>query len=135
MKYLKLFFIALPLMAVLDLGWATVVAKDYYASQLGSLVTTHPVIWALVLFYLIYSFAIVYFAVIPGLKAHSLMLAAWNGVLLGLAAYGTYDLVNLGAIAGYPVSVTIVDIIWGMAVTKVVAAITYLIAKNHISFS
>ncbi len=130
MKLFKLFLIVLPFMVVLDLSWAAFVAHSFYADKLGALISTHPVVPALVLFYAMYSFAIAYFAVLPALRAHSFKLALWNGALLGMAAYGTYDLVNLGVLAGYPLSITIVDIIWGVAVTKVVAAIGYALGKK-----
>lgn len=132
MKLLKLTLIVLPFMAIIDGSWAIFIAHDYYASQLGTLLTDTPVVPALVLFYLMYSFAIAYFAVLPALRARSMWTASINGALLGMAAYGTYDLVNLGVLTGYPLSITIVDIIWGMAVTKVCAVIAYFIAKNRV---
>lgn len=132
MKLLKLTLIVLPFMAVMDLAWAVFIAHDYYASQLGTLLTDTPFVLPLVLFYLMYSFSIAYFAVLPALRARSMWTASINGALLGLAAYGTYDLVNLGVLAGYPLSITIVDIIWGMAVTKVSAVIAYFIAKDRV---
>jgi uncharacterized membrane protein len=130
MKLFKLFLIVLPFMTVLDFSWAAFVANKFYADKLGALISTHPVVPALVLFYLLYSLAIVYFAVLPALRAHSFKLALWNGAFLGLVGYGMYDLVNLGVIAGYPLSVTIVDIIWGVVVTMVVAAIGYTLGKK-----
>lgn len=134
MKLFKLTLIALPFMFLLDFSWATVVAKGFYAAQLGALITTQPVMWAIVAFYILYSFAIAYFAVLPALRTHSLKLALWNGALLGLVGYGMYDLVNLGTVAGYSLPVTIVDIIWGVAVTKVVSAITYAVATRWFKF-
>lgn len=132
MRLLKLTLIVLPFMFILDFSWATIVAKDFYASQLGALITTHPVPWAIAAFYIIYSFAIAYFAVLPALRAHSFKLALWNGALLGLTGYGMYDLVSLGTVAGYSFPVTIVDIIWGVVVTKVVAAIGYGLGKKFV---
>jgi uncharacterized membrane protein len=92
--------------------------------------SAHPVVPALVLFYLLYSLAIAYFSVLPALRAHSFKLALWNGAFLGLVGYGMYDLVNLGVITGYPLSVTIVDIIWGTVVTGAVTSIGYLLGKK-----
>lgn len=132
MKLLKLTLIVFPFMVILDLTWAVFIAHSFYAEQLGALISTQPLALPVALFYIIYSFSIAYFAVLPALRAHSLKLALWNGALLGLAAYGTYDLVNLAVIAGYPVSITIVDIIWGVVVTKVVAGIAYQIAKSRV---
>jgi uncharacterized membrane protein len=133
MKLFKLFLITLPFMVLFDFSWAAFIAHDFYSSQLGSLISTHPVVPALVAFYLIYSLAIAYFAVLPALRTNSFKLALWNGAFLGLVAYGTYDLVNLGITTGYPLEVAIVDIIWGVVVTKVVAAIAYVIGKKFIA--
>lgn len=130
MKLFKLFLITLPFMAILDFSWAAFFAHDFYASQLGALISPHPIVWPLVLFYVIYSFAIAYFAVLPALRTHSFKLALWNGALLGLTAYGTYDLVSYGITPGYTLAVTLVDIFWGVAVTKVVAAIAYGLGKK-----
>ncbi|MDB5237467.1 MAG: Protein of unknown function rane [Parcubacteria group bacterium] len=130
MKLFKLFLIVLPFMAALDFSWAAFVANGFYSAQLGALISPHPIVWPLVAFYVMYSFAIAYFAVLPALRAHSLRLALMNGALLGLTAYGTYDLVNYGIVPGYSLAVTVVDIIWGIVVTKVVAAIAYGIGKK-----
>jgi uncharacterized membrane protein len=44
-----------------------------------------------------------------------------RGALFGLVAYATYDLTNLATLAGWPASVTLVDLAWGAAITCVTA--------------
>jgi uncharacterized membrane protein len=51
------------------------------------------------------------------------------GGLLGMVAYATYDFSNLAAIKNWPVVVTIVDIVWGTALSAILASISYFIAR------
>ena len=51
----------------------------------------------------------------------------WRGALLGLVAYGAYDLTNHATIAGWPLSMTVVDIAWGATVTALTSVIAYFI--------
>jgi len=44
-----------------------------------------------------------------------------TGALLGLIAYGTYDLTNQATLKDWPLIVTIVDIAWGVIVTALAA--------------
>ena len=47
------------------------------------------------------------------------------GGLLGLVAYGTYDITNLATLKGWPAIVAIVDIVWGTLLTGTIATISY----------
>ena len=132
MKLTKLFLITLPIMFVIDFSWAAFIAKDFYSSQLGALISSHPVVPAILAFYVLYSFAIAYFVLAPALAVRSYKLLAMNATLLGLTAYGTYDLVNLGITPGWPVLVTVVDMIWGMAVTLIVSSAVYFLTTHRL---
>ena len=50
-----------------------------------------------------------------------------RGALLGLVAYGTYDMSNLSTLKNWSVSVTIVDMAWGMTLSAVAATCGYLV--------
>jgi len=50
-----------------------------------------------------------------------LLKVAMTGALLGLFAYGTYDLTNLATLKGWPVFLSILDMAWGTAATSVSA--------------
>lgn len=47
------------------------------------------------------------------------------GAVLGLAAYGIYDMTNLSTLRGWPLHLTIVDMIWGTFLTAVASASGY----------
>ena len=61
------------------------------------------------------------FAVLPALEQGSLLRALWGGALLGLVAYGTYDMTNLATLKGWSSLVTIADMAWGMTVSAIAA--------------
>ncbi len=111
--------------SVLDGVWLTTVAAGFYRRQIGHL-TRAKVHWgAAVGFYLLYVVGVVALAVAPSLAGGSLLDAAGRGALLGLVAYGTYDLTNLAVAKGWPVPVTVVDLAWGTFLTAMVASAGY----------
>jgi uncharacterized membrane protein len=76
-------------------------------------------------FYVVYVAGLMYFAVLPGLRAESLGLAALNGALLGLIAYGTYEITNMATLEGWAWPMVATDMLWGTVLTALVAAIGY----------
>jgi len=108
--------------AVLDLIWLTFVAQTFYRSQLSELRADAVNILAATAFYLVMVTGIVFFAVLPALKADSLWLAAGLGALLGFLCYATYDLTNLATLRNWPVALTFVDLLWGTLLTAAASA-------------
>ena len=128
--YLTLFFIALPIALALDASWIGVIAAGFYHTMFGSFFTTTPNLLAAGLFYVSYTFAIIYFSLIPALKSRSLATAITSGAVLGFTAYMTYDLTNLALLSGWPPFGAFVDIAWGTLFTMLVAGLTYVIATK-----
>jgi uncharacterized membrane protein len=110
----------------LDYIWLSRVARDFYAGSLGSLMRETPDFLAAGIFYLFYIGGIVFFAVMP---AESWKGALLRGAVLGLLAYGTYDMTNLATLKGWPWRMAAVDMVWGMALTGLAAAGGYLAAR------
>jgi uncharacterized membrane protein len=77
------------------------------------------------LFYLVYVGGIIYFAVIPALNSNSWLTAVINGAILGLIAYGTYDMTNLATLKNWSLSVSIVDMVWGLLLTAMASSAGY----------
>ena len=128
--FLKLYGLATVIFLAIDGVWLTVIAKDFYAKQLGYLMSPTPNLLAALLFYLINIVGIVTLVLIPGLKENSLGKVALMAAIYGLCTYATYDLTNLATIKNWPVIITIIDLIWGTTLTTGVAVLSYLIAKK-----
>jgi uncharacterized membrane protein len=122
---LKKFLVTFGIFIALDGVWLTVVAKNFYAQQLGYLMTDTPNLAAAGIFYLIYIVTLLTLVITPALKARSLQHAIMNGALFGLCAYATYDLTNLATIRDWPMLVTVVDLIWGTVLSASVAGASY----------
>jgi uncharacterized membrane protein len=128
--FLKLYFIALPVFFAIDMIWLGLVAKNFYAKQIGFLMKT-DVNWpAAIIFYLLFIVGLVLFVITPALEKHSWINAILFGMLFGLITYATYDLTNLATIKNWPLLVTIVDLIWGMVLAALVSVISFFIATK-----
>jgi uncharacterized membrane protein len=88
-----------------------------------------PVIPAAAVFYLLYIAGLTFLVVLPALAANQLGSAIARGAVLGLLAYGTYDLTNLAIIRGWPVNVTLIDLAWGTVLTAITAGAAFLITR------
>jgi uncharacterized membrane protein len=112
----------------LDAAWLGLVAKDFYQSQIGSLMLDPPNLVAAAVFYPMFVVGIVLFVIHPALEAQSLGRAILFGGLYGLFAYGTYDITNLATIKGWTLAMVLVDMGWGLVVTACAAAAGYAAA-------
>lgn len=113
----------------LDFIWLSTMTSTFYRERMGDLLLDRPNIGAAALFYLVYVAGVVHFAVSPALLNGSWMTALLNGALLGLVAYGTYDMTNLATLKGWPVSVGLVDMAWGTTLTALAGLAGYLVAN------
>jgi uncharacterized membrane protein len=125
--FIKLYSIALPVFLAIDMVWLGVVAKGFYAKQIGALLKTDVNWAAAILFYLLFTVGLVLFVIIPALEKSSWTHALVYGALFGLVCYATYDLTNLALAKDWPLIVTIVDLIWGAVLAASVSVITYFI--------
>jgi uncharacterized membrane protein len=129
-KFITLWLVTVPVFLLIDLVWLGVVARDFYRSQLGSLMADPIVWWAAILFYLLFIGGIILFAVMPALDAGSWTRALLLGAAFGFCAYITYDLTNLATIRGWPITLVVVDIAWGTVLCATVATASQLIGTR-----
>lgn len=126
--FLKLYLIAFPVFLAIDMVWLTLIAKNFYAKQIGYLMAKNPNLFAAFIFYLIFIAGLIVFVITPALDKKMWTQALLAGLFFGLVTYATYDLTNLTTIKDWPLIVTIVDLIWGMFVSAAVSVVTYFIA-------
>lgn len=128
--FLKLYLITLPVFFALDMIWLGLVAKNFYARQIGFLLKPEVNWTAAISFYLLFIAGLVLFVIAPALEKHSFMHALLFGALFGLITYATYDLTNLATMKDWPMLVTFVDLAWGMFLSASVSSIAYLVAAK-----
>lgn len=109
-------------MLVLDALWLGLIATGWYRDALGPLMADPPRWGAALLFYALYPAGLVTWAVWPQRHTPGLRSAALQGALLGLFAYGTYDLTNLAVLRGWPLPLSVLDMAWGATVSALSAA-------------
>jgi len=123
------FVAALIAFGICDFAWLGFVAKDFYQAQIGSLLLTKPNWTAAAIFYPLYTAGVVLFCVEPALAHGTWVRGLVLGMLLGLLAYGTYDLSNLATLKGWTTNLVVVDVIWGMVVSGIAATVGYFAAR------
>jgi len=128
-RYLALYLVTLAGFLVIDLLWLGVIAKDFYARQLGSLMREDVNWTAALLFYAIYVAGVLTLAVWPALQTRSLGRALLLGGILGFVAYAAYDLTSLAVMRGFPPGMVAVDMVWGTVLTGMTAGVGYLAAR------
>src|SRR4030067_1689520 len=126
--FLKLYLIAFTVFLGIDAIWLILIAKSFYAKQIGYLMAKHPNLFAALIFYLIFIAGLIVFVITPALDKKIWMNALLLGAFFGLVTYATYDLTNLATVKDWPLIITIVDLIWGMILSAAVSVITYFIA-------
>jgi uncharacterized membrane protein len=124
-KYLATYAATLIAFLAIDFVWLGFVATRFYRAQLGHMMLEKPLLGVAFAFYALYAVGIVVFAVMPADRDESWRAAALLGALLGLVAYGTYDLTNFSTLKSWPVAMTFVDMAWGVVLTAASATAGY----------
>jgi uncharacterized membrane protein len=112
----------------LDAIWLSKLALGMYRQELGSLLLEKPNLPIAGAFYLLYVVGIVVLAIVPALGG-GWVKATLMGAVLGLVAYGTYDITNLSTLKGWSTRLALIDIAWGTALTAVSATIGYWVVS------
>ena len=115
---------------IFDVIWLFTMYKGFYRPNLNHLLTETPKYLPIIFFYLLYPLGSAILVVLPALNAHHSLLKIYlTGTLLGLIAYGTYNLTNQATLKNWPVFVTIIDMLWGSILTGGVCLISAYITK------
>ena len=102
--------------AFLDAIWLGWLAVDSYQSEMKGMLRDEFITWPWLVFYLMYGFVTMVLAVIAN-KQKPWFYASLDGALLGLAAYGAYNLTNYSILEGFSLTIMLTDWIWGTFLT------------------
>jgi uncharacterized membrane protein len=128
MQILASYGVAFLVLGVLDGLWLVYVARDFYQREIGALLLSDVRKLPALLFYLGYPMGLVLLALTP--RPDSLGMAVARSALLGLVAYGTYDLTNLATLKGWSLRVAMADTAWGAVVSAAAGAAVWWVGKR-----
>jgi len=129
LKYAELYGLTALVFFAFDFVWLSTATSRIYKPYIGDLLLDKPNMPVAAAFYLLYVVGVLFLATLPGYDKGSISDAFLRGAVLGLLAYGTYDLTNLATLKGWAWQVSVIDMVWGTLLTGTVAAVGYLIAR------
>lgn len=122
--WILLWIAAAVLFLAIDMVWLLWLGRGFYVSEIGNLLRQSPNFGAAGAFYILYVTGLMIMVIWPAVQAQSVQQALVQGALLGLIAYGTYDLTNLAVMKGFTTKIAMIDMLWGTVLTASVAALT-----------
>lgn len=111
----------------IDFVWLARMADVLYRPAMGDMVLDRFRLAPALVFYLAFAAGLVHFAVRPALASADWTTALLNGALLGLAAYGTYDLTNQATLRNWTTLLTCADMAWGTVLCAASAVAGFLV--------
>lgn len=128
--WMKMYLISTGIFLCIDAIWLGFIARGIYAKYLGYIMAKNIVWWAAGVFYLIFMAGLLFFVIEPSVRNQSIRYALAAGAFFGFVAYATYDLTNLATIEGWPLFVTVIDLIWGAFVASSTSALSYILINR-----
>jgi uncharacterized membrane protein len=120
MVWLVGYGVVLLVVGVLDGAWLGYIARDFYRGQLGDQMVDSVRVLPAAMFYFGYPVGLVTLALTP--LPSSLLEAVLRSALLGLVAYGVYDMTNMATLRFWSWKLALVDLTWGTLVAAVAGA-------------
>jgi uncharacterized membrane protein len=125
-RYAVLYVLTLLVIVPIDFLFLGVLAKDFFTSQVGSMLGDIRLVPA-VLFYLIYVAGILIF--VSGGAGAGWQSTLLYGALFGFFCYATFELTSMALLKNWSWAVVVVDIAWGSFVTAVSSTAGLLLAN------
>lgn len=124
-EHIRIYLITIVVFLIIDMIWLGYIAVDLYQEQIGFLLKTEFNWTAAFTFYALYIIALIFFVIKPAIRKQSFSYALGAGAFFGFITYATYDLTNLATIEGWPIFITVIDLIWGAFICGATASISY----------
>ena len=128
--WMKMYLISTGIFLCIDAIWLGFIARGIYAKYLGYIMAKNIVWWAAGVFYLIFMAGLLFFVIESSVRTQSIRYALAAGAFFGFVAYATYDLTNLATIEGWPLFVTVIDLIWGAFVASSTSVLSYMLINR-----
>ena len=129
MRYLAAYLAAGIMFGITDAAWLTLMGPSLYRPAIGPILADKVSLAPALIFYLLYIGGVVALAVAPALKEGAWTRAALLGGVLGLVAYGTYDLTNQATLRFWSTRLTLLDLAYGAMATALAATVAFHAAR------
>ena len=123
-QWVLLWIAAAVIFLVIDMVWLLWLGRELYVSEIGAILRQPANVPAAAAFYVLYITGLMIMVIWPAFQAQSIVQGLVYGALLGLVAYGTYDLTNLAVMKGFTTKIAIIDMAWGTVLTSTVCSLT-----------
>ena len=122
LKFLPAYILVIIAMFGVDLIWLSQIAQPLYQAGIGHLMAAEPKLGFAALFYLVFVFGLMWFAVRPNVAAKGLKSTFIAGAVFGFFVYASYDLTNLALLKDWPLKLSLIDMTWGTVLSGTCAA-------------
>ena len=126
-KWLAAYFSMIVFMLVVDVIWLSVIAKPIYQQGIGHLMAAKPNLLYIAIFYLVYVFGLLRFAIKPNRAWAGVKQTFFAGASVGLLVYASYDLTNLALLKDWPLDLALMDVAWGTLLSGITASVGKLV--------
>ncbi len=121
-KLIPAYFASMMIMFVLDLIWLSQLAQPIYARGIGHLMAAEPNLLYAALFYVVFVFGLIWYAVKPNMQSSGIKYTFLAGAMFGFFIYASYDFTNLALLKDWPLGMSIIDMTWGTLLSGVTAS-------------
>jgi uncharacterized membrane protein len=122
LKFIPAYFATIIAMFILDIIWLSQLAQPLYKEGIGHLMADEPKLGFAAIFYLVFVFGLMWFAVRPNAAAKGLKSTFIAGATFGFFIYASYDLTNLALLKDWPLKLSLIDMTWGTLLSGTCAA-------------
>lgn len=119
--------IILVLLGILDFLWLTIIAKKFYAKELGNSLRKNFNFYSAIIVYIFLALGIFIF-VLNNVFVENPLSALLIGIIFGIIVYGVYDLTNYAILKNYSLKLTVIDIAWGGFILGITSFLTKYIS-------
>lgn len=129
MPYVFAYVAAAAVFGIIDGLWLSLAGPRLYRPILGSILADKVAVAPAAIFYGLYILGIVVLATGPAYREGDWSKAAIAGAILGLVAYGTYDLTNQATLKVWATRLSMADMAYGAVATALAATAAFHAAR------
>ena len=126
--FIKVWLSAVPLIALVDFVWFSLIAGKFYDKYMGTFVSRTDgsidiKLFPAVVVYLALAFGIAFFVLPKVSGTENFWSVFLTGAVFGLITYAIYDLTNYAFLTNWSLTLSLVDMAWGFVIGGIATVI------------